>query len=62
MKMDGSSFVFGFIVGACILAIVAASPWSAMAKANKALADCEKDLPRSQRCEVTATPKEPHNE
>jgi len=61
-RMDGLSFIFGLILGACIVTLVAASPWSLVAKANRAIAQCEKDLPRSHICEVTAVPKGPHNE
>jgi hypothetical protein len=33
-------------------------PFTNNSKAQKAIQECEKTLPRNQHCEITATPKE----
>ena len=56
-KTDYELFMFGLFCGMLLMFAIAASPWSVASKANAALANCEKDIPRSHQCEITAQPK-----
>jgi len=57
--IDLTSFSFGFICGMAFIFAATTSPWSIASKANNAIIECQKELPRNQKCEVFAMPQEP---
>lgn len=48
---------FGFILGVATILVVSQLPFSDLSKAQKALAECQKALPRNQRCVIVAVPE-----
>ena len=57
-KDEKTALIAGIIIGAMLVTMLTMVPWSYHSKALKALEQCEKDLPRSQECVITAVPKE----
>ena len=57
-KDEKTALIAGIIIGAILVTMIQMTPWSYHFKAVKALEQCEKDLPRSQECVITAVPKE----
>lgn len=55
---EKAALIAGMIIGAMLVTGITMLPWSYHSKAVKALEQCEKDLPRSQECVITAVPKE----
>jgi len=54
---EGHIFMAGVFVGAFLLAILLLTPWSYHYKAVKAIAECEKSLPRDQECKLVGIVK-----
>lgn len=50
-------FFFGVVFAAFLIFIVSIIPGSKVYDYNKAIDECEKNLPRSQECVITAIPK-----
>jgi hypothetical protein len=57
-EFDFGSAVVGFIFGVILMFAVASSPWSIATEAKIVVAACEKELPRSQKCELSAVPSQ----
>jgi len=50
-------FVFGIMAGVLLLGVIqAANPSSWVNIVNKAMTECEKSLPRDQKCVIIAVP------
>lgn len=58
MNKDWPAFVFiGLILGMLLMGLCTLIPGTNVQQYNKAIEDCEKDLPRSQTCIISAKPK-----
>ena len=53
---EGIALIIGFIIGANMLYLAHSDVRATAAKANAAIQKCERELPRSQTCVVSATP------
>lgn len=50
-------FVFGIMAGVLLLGVIqAANPSASVNIVSKAMAECEKSLPRDQKCTIVALP------
>lgn len=58
MKDKITIFLGGMLAGMLILMVIDQIPGSTAYKATVAIKSCEKDLPRTQSCILTAVPKE----
>jgi len=59
---DLPAIILGVIIGAGGLSALLANSDNIITQAKSAIAECEKDLPRSQHCELTAKIKENKND
>lgn len=57
-KFDWSTFGMGVFIGAILMAGIAQLPGSNLSRYHEAMDECQRDLPRSQQCLITAKPKE----
>lgn len=51
-----SGFYSGIIIGFVIFGFFSIMPFTDRSKYNKAIEECEKDLPRNQYCKVIGVP------
>jgi hypothetical protein len=58
MNKDTPTFLFGMSFAIILFDLFLNLPFTNNSKAQKAIQECEKTLPRNQHCEITATPKE----
>jgi hypothetical protein len=56
MNKDTPTFLFGMSWGIVLFVILISLPFTYNSKAQKAIQECEKTLPRNQHCEITAIP------
>ena len=50
-------FIFGIVVGIALVGVIqAANPSASVNIVSKAMAECEKSLPRDQKCVIIAIP------
>jgi quinol-cytochrome oxidoreductase complex cytochrome b subunit len=58
MIRDTPSFFVGISWGIILFVLFLNLPFTDNSKAQKAIQDCEKNLPRNQHCKITAIPEE----
>lgn len=50
-------WIIGFCVGVTLVGVILTLPNSKLEIASKALTECEKTLPRNQKCMIIAVPR-----
>ena len=57
MSEGAFGFIFGIVVGIALVGVIqAANPSASVNIVSKAMAECEKSLPRDQKCVIVAVP------